>query len=73
MPCNNLFNTGTLFKGVFIPKVLNNLPVSCYLTNFDFLLSHTAHFGKGIILATFGLVLSVFFLHFKKYVNIFCK
>ena len=52
-----------------IPKLLNNPLASCYLTNFDFWLSHTAYFDKSIalpffVLAIFGFLLSVFFLHF---------
>ena len=44
---------------------------SCSLINFQFLLLNTAHFDKGIILlffvfTAFGLLLSVFFLHFKQ-------
>ena len=55
--CVNLFNTikteedllkGFYLKGVFIPKLPNNLLASCSLTNFNFLLSHTAHFDKSI-------------------------
>ena len=58
---------GSLLKGVFIPKLLNNLLASCSLINLDSLLSHTAHFDKSIILfffvlTTFGFLLSVFFL-----------
>ena len=65
-------------KGVFIPKILNKQLASCSLINFDFLLSHTAHLDKSIILqfyvlATFGFLLSVFFVHFKKYDNISYK
>ena len=37
---------GTLLKGAFIPKLLNNPLASCCLINFDFLLSQTAHFDK---------------------------
>ena len=63
-----------LLKGVFIPKLLNNPLVSCSLINFYFVLSHTAHFDKNIILSffvlgTFGFLISVFFLHFKQYDN----
>ena len=54
---------GILLKEVFIPK-LNNLLASCCLINFDFSLSHTAHFDKSIIaerfvLATFGFLICV--------------
>ena len=53
-------------KGAFILKLLNNPLASCSLINFEFLLSHTAHYYKSIILpffvlATFGFLLSVFF------------
>ena len=66
---------GIVLKRIFIPKLLNN-PLAFYcLINFDFLLSHTAHFDKRIILlffvfTTFAFLLSVFFLHFKQYNNI---
>ena len=61
-------NKGILLKGVFIPKLLNNLLTSCSLINFNFLLSHTLHFDKSIILpflvyATFEFLLSVFFFY----------
>ena len=57
-----------------MPKLLNNPLPSCCLINFDFLLSHTAHFDKSIILpffipATFGFLFSTFFPHFKQYDN----
>ena len=52
----------------FIPVKLLNIPLDCCsLVNFDFLLLHTAHFDKSIILlpflvfTTFGFLLSVFF------------
>ena len=48
MLLNNLGPTkGILLKGVFIPKLLNNPLASCCLINFDYLLSHTAHFDKS--------------------------
>ena len=58
--------------GTFIPvSLLINVLASCSLTNFNILLSHTAHFGKSIILlflffTTFGFLLYVFILHFKQ-------
>ena len=58
--------------GTFITvNLLNNPSASRSLINFDFLLSHTEHFDKSIILlflvfTTFGFLLSVFFLHFKQ-------
>ena len=91
-PCLNLFNViqwnciqikrgptkEVLLKGVFIPKLVNNPLPSCCLVNFDFLLSHTAHFDRSIILpifvySTFGFLLSVFFLYFKQTDNIVLK
>ena len=61
------FRTGNL-----IPvNLLINPLASCFLINFNFLLSHTAHFDKSIILpflvfTAFEFLLSVFFLHFKQ-------
>ena len=62
-------------KGVLIPKLLSNPLAYCSLRNFDFLLLHTKHFDKSIILpffvlTTFGFLLSVFVLHFKKHSDI---
>ena len=64
-----------LLKGAFILKLLNNPLASYCLINFDFVLSHTAHFDRSIIppflfVATFGFLLSVFFLNFTQYNNI---
>ena len=74
MHCINLFNTikTILLKIVFIPKLINSPVASCYIINIDFLLSHTAHFDKSfiipfLVLATFELLLSVFFQHFKQH------
>ena len=58
-------------KGVFSPRLHNDPIASCSLINFNFLQSHTEHFDKSIILpffvfATFGFLLSVFFIHFKQ-------
>ena len=63
--------TGILLKGALIPKLRNYPLASCSLVNFDFLLSHTAHFDKSIILpffvvANLGFLFSVFLLHFKQ-------
>ena len=44
---------GILFKGGFIPKLLDNPLVSCYLIKSDFLLSRTAHFDKKNIILPF--------------------
>ena len=58
--------------GTFIPvNLFNNTLSSCSLRNFDFLLLHTAHFDKSIILPflvlkTFEFLHCVFFLHFKQ-------
>ena len=59
-------------NGVFIPKLLNNPPASCSFINFEFLLSHTAHCHKSIILpffvlTSFGYLLSVFCLQVFKF------
>ena len=80
LPCINFFNTiktkeelqkEFFLKGVFISKLLNNPLASCCLINVDFVLSNTAHFDKSIILpffvlASFGFLLEVFFLHFTQ-------
>ena len=58
--------------GTLIPvNLLNNPPAFCSLRNFDFLLSHTAHSDKSIILpflvfTTFGFLLFVFLLHYEQ-------
>ena len=58
--------------GTLIPvKLINISLASRSLINFDFLLSHTAHFDKSIIrpllaFTTFGFLLSEFFLLFKQ-------
>ena len=67
-----------LLKGAFILKLLNNPVASWSLINLYFLLTYTAHFDKSIILlffvyATFGFLISVFFIHFKQYHNIVLK
>ena len=59
-------------KGFLIPKLLNNPLASCFLINFDFLVSHTTYFDESIfppffVFTTFGFLLSVIFLHFKQY------
>ena len=71
-------NKGISLKSVLIPKLLNNTLALCSLINFDFLLSHIAHFEKSIVLpffvlTTFRFLLSVFFLHFRQYNNIAFK
>ena len=43
------------YYGVLIPKLLNNPLASCSLINFDFLLSHTAHFDKSIFFVLIGI------------------
>ena len=42
---------------IFYIKLLNNPLASCSLINFDFLLSHTAHFDKNTILPFLSLQL----------------
>ena len=42
-------NSGTLLKGIFKPKLLNNTLASCFLINLDFLLMHTTHLNKSNI------------------------
>ena len=39
---------GILFTPVLIPKLLNNLLVSCTLINLDCLLPHTVNFDQSI-------------------------
>ena len=58
-------------RGVLIPRLLNNPFPSCFLINFDFLEPHVAHFDNIIVLPSlvakmFGLMFSVFFLHFRQ-------
>ena len=47
-----MFAVGKSLKiGTFVPvNLLNNPLASCSIINFDFLLSHTSHFVKSIIL-----------------------
>ena len=68
---------GKLLKvGTLISANLLNNPLAYYsLINFNFLLSHTAHFDKRtippfLVFTTFGFLLSVLFLHFKQQDNI---
>ena len=61
-----------VYLKVSIPKLLNNSLASCSLKKIDFLLWHTAHFDKSIILlfllfTTFLFLLSLFFLLFEYY------
>ena len=65
----------SLLKGVFIPKLLNNLQAFYFLINFDFFLADTLDFDKSIILpffllTDFGFLFSAFFLHLKQHDNI---
>ena len=58
-------------KKIIPINLLNSPLASCSLRNFGFLLLNTLHFDKRIILSflaltTFGFLLSVPFLHFKK-------
>ena len=69
-------NNGILFNGVLIFKLLNYPFDSCPFINLEFLLPHTTHFDDNIgllffVFNTFESTLSVSFLYFKKYVNIF--
>ena len=69
-------NNGILFSGVLRPRLLNNPFAYCFFINLDFLLPHTAHFDDNIVLPllvfeTLGFILSVFFLLFKQYVDMF--
>ena len=50
-----------LLKGVYISSLFNNLLVSFSLINFNFLLSHTSHFDKKIILSIFTLCILLYF------------
>ena len=66
-----MFNNGTLFKGVLIPKLLNNPLAWCSLINLDFLLLHIAQFDYIIgllclFLTILGLIFLVYFLHDKQ-------
>ena len=59
-------------NGVLIPNCLNSPLTSCSPVNLEFLLLHTAHFDKSIVLRflafmTLCFLLSVSFLHFKYY------
>ena len=69
-------NNGILLNGVLRPKLLNNIFASCSFINLHFLLLHTAHFDDNIVLPvlvfnTLEFTLSVSFLHFKQYVDMF--
>ena len=64
---------------LLLSNYLINPLASCSLRNFDFLLWHTVHFGKSMIvqllvLITFGFLISVFYtstLHYLQYFYIF--
>ena len=61
----------SLRVGTVIPVKLLNIPlVSFSLINFVFLLLHTVHFDKSIILPFFVFMTFGFFLNFKQYDNI---
>ena len=69
-------NNRILFNGVLTPRLLNNHFASCSFINLDILLSHTASFDNNIglpffVFITFEFTLSVYFLHFKQYVNMY--
>ena len=44
-----------LLIGAFIPKLLENRLASCCLINLGFIISHTAHFDKIIIVPFFSI------------------
>ena len=64
-----------LLKNGTIPpnKVLNNPLAPCSLRNFDFLILHTEHFNKSIILVfkTSGFLLCVFFYTLNNKITLF--
>ena len=69
-------NNRILFNGVLRPRLLNNHFASCSFINLDILLPHTANFDNNIglpffVFITFEFTLSVYFLHFKQYVNMY--
>ena len=68
-------NKGILLKGVFNPKLLNDLLASYFLINFDCLLFNTTPFDKKhYFFFSFLLNSRVYtfclFLHFRQYNNI---
>ena len=65
-----------LLNRALIPNWLNRPFAFCLLANIGFLLLHTVHFDKSIILSSlsfeaFRFLLSVFFLYGKQYENTF--
>ena len=63
-------NNGTLLNAVLRPKLPNNTFASCFLTNLNFLLPHTAHFDDNVglpllVLISFKFTLFVFFCSVK--------
>lgn len=67
-------NNGILLNVALRPIVLNMPFASCSFINLDFSLSHTEHVDDNILLsfAAFNtLGFTIFFLHFKQYVNTF--
>ena len=68
-------NNEILLNGVLRPKLRNNPFASCSFINLT-LLQHTARFDDNIdlpflVLNTFEFTFSVFFFHFKQYLNMF--
>ena len=64
-------NSGTLLKGVLIPRLLNNHFAFSSFINLDFLLPHAAHVDDSITLPflvfiIFASLFSAFLLHFKQ-------
>ena len=69
-------NNRIFFNGVLRPRLLNNHFASCSFINLDILLPHTANFDNNIglpffVFITFEFTFSVYFLHFKQYVNMY--
>ena len=60
-------NNGILLEGVLIPKLLSNPFASCFFTNLDFLIPHSAHFDCMISLQFF--VLKIFEFKFSVFLQ----
>ena len=46
-------SNGVLYSGVLIPKLLSNPFASCSFTNLDFLILHSTHYDRIIVLHLF--------------------
>ena len=69
-------NNGVFLNGVLRHKLLNYPFASWSFISLDFLLLHTAHYDKNMVLPllvfkTSEPTFSVFYLNFKQYVNMF--